>query len=319
MWCSGTISRSNGSARNRPSAWSSRGDGTIVVKPKRLSASATMSGEPAESATTIARRCVILARLRFRDRWKPILYRAARRKRRVRNDRQRIHGPRVHRGYHHWSDDDQQLRLVVLPLRAREELAQDRNVLQEGDSGLHEIARIVEQAGDDQALVSPHIDSGRHASRLECRDAESRQSDRVVVVDARDFRRERQLDETVVQNLGHELELHTELLKHYRDRVGAAGGLASLHDRNRNLAASEERRGVTIRGKHVRLRKRPGKTLLLVRIQQREQSLGVEVGQHGQEPGGSWKGDRPVRVERVVRVERAGPDALVALGVAISR
>src|SRR4029450_4176447 len=109
------------------------------------------------------------------------------RSRRIRRKPQCVTRPRVKRIHHFRRDNDEELRLVALEARAREELAEDRDVLQERQSGTDVFILAREHAGDDEALVLAHIECAAHAARAECRHAESLQGDRVGEVEARDF------------------------------------------------------------------------------------------------------------------------------------
>src|SRR5690606_18385084 len=110
-------------------------------------------------------------------------------------------------------DDHQQFGLVMLPLSAREQPAKDRYVLKEWDTGPDLLALVVEQAGDDQALIGPHVHRALNSPGLKGRNSEPGDLDRVREVDTRHFGLDGELDQTVAYHLAGELESYAELLE----------------------------------------------------------------------------------------------------------
>ncbi len=94
-----------------------------------------------------------------------------RRQRRVGQQLQNILRTRIERIDDDWRDDDQQLALVVSPGGAREEVADDGQVLDDWNSSLYALLLVVEKSGDDHALVPPHVHGRRDTARSERRNS----------------------------------------------------------------------------------------------------------------------------------------------------
>src|SRR6185437_10539427 len=113
---------------------------------------------------------------------------------------ERVVEPRVHRVHDHGCDDHEQLRLVVLPLRAAEQPAENGDIHQEWNPGPHLAPVVIEHARDDEALVPLHVNGGGYTACAEGGNLEARDRERIREVEVRDFRLHVQLEQAVADH-----------------------------------------------------------------------------------------------------------------------
>src|SRR5512141_1579893 len=179
MSCTGRITRSNWSSRIRAIALSRSGTCAAGRKPNRARTASTSPGWPAAFPTTSARRCIRVEaspndrRWRLVRRLKFVFDRVACRQRSVRQQPQNVLRTRIARIYQDRRYHYEQLALVVLPSGARKELTKDGNIHEVWDYRSRLFLVVVEQARDNHALVTRHVNCRRDAAGSEAGNTES--------------------------------------------------------------------------------------------------------------------------------------------------
>ena len=148
--------------------------------------------------------------------------------------RQRRHFVRIERLHEPRRDQHHQLGALGAVRLALEQVADDRQLAQDGDLGAVFLRQVVEQPGDHERLAVAQLDVGFRAPDGERGNAETRQGDAVAEVERAHLGLHLQADH-VAGNRRLEREANPELLVLNGDGAGRA-----LNDGNGNLAAGKK-------------------------------------------------------------------------------
>src|SRR5207245_3388763 len=133
---------------------------------------------------------------------------------------------------------DHQIPFQGLGLRVLEQKAEERDVAEDRKLRYRLRYLVLLHTADHEHVPVPQLDGRAHPARHEARHDVAVQEDRVGVIGRTDLRRTEELHAIAVEHGGHKSQLHPEFFPLDGDLDALLRG---LRDRNRELAARQER------------------------------------------------------------------------------